>query len=61
METYNGIEVDAVYDLTFTAEDLQELERARNRPITFDEDCPEVTPEQAVRFRRVNPRNTEAE
>ena len=33
----------------------KELERARSMPITFDEDCPEVTPELAVRFRRVNP------
>ena len=24
-------------------------------PIVFDEDCPEVTPEKAVKFRRVNP------
>ncbi len=61
MEIYNGIEVDAVYDLTFTPEDLQELQRAREMPIVFDEDCPEVTPEQAVRFRRVHPRRTEAE
>ena len=24
-------------------------------PITFDDDCPETTPEKAVKFRRVNP------
>ena len=24
-------------------------------PITFDADCPETTPERAVKFRRVNP------
>lgn len=35
--------------------ELAELERARTMPIAFDEDCPEVTPEIAVRFRRVNP------
>ena len=39
----------------FTQEQLKELERARTMPITFDEDCPEITPEQAVRFKRVNP------
>ena len=39
----------------FTEEELAELERARKMPITFDEDCPEVTPEKALKFRRVNP------
>ena len=42
-------------DLAFTTEELKELERARTMPITFDEDCPETTPERAVKFRRVNP------
>ena len=42
-------------ELAFTPKELEELERARNMPITFDEDCPEVTPEMAIRFRRVNP------
>ena len=42
-------------DMAFSREELEELERARMMPITFDEDCPEVTPEMAVRFRRVNP------
>ena len=42
-------------ELAFTQKELDELERARAMPITFDEDCPEVTPEQAVRFRRGNP------
>lgn len=41
--------------MAFTQEQLKELERARSMPITFDEDCPEITPEQAVKFRRVNP------
>jgi len=41
--------------LAFTEEELHELERARSMPITFDDDCPETTPERAVRFRRVNP------
>ena len=42
-------------ELAFTEEELKELENARKMPITFDEDCPETTPERAVRFRRVNP------
>ena len=32
-----------------------ELEAAKKMPITFDADCPETTPERAVKFRRVNP------
>lgn len=39
----------------FTLEELKELERARTMPITFDEDCPETTPERAMKFRRINP------
>ena len=39
----------------FTEKELEELEKARNMPITFDEECPETTPEKAVKFRRVNP------
>ena len=41
-----------VNELAFTRE---KLERARSMPITFDEDCPETTPERAMKFRRVNP------
>ena len=42
-------------ELVFTDKELEELERARSMPITFDEDCPETTSEIAVKFRRVNP------
>lgn len=42
-------------ELAFTPEELKQLERARTMPITFDEDCPETTPERAMKFRRVNP------
>ena len=42
-------------ELAFRPEELKELERARTMPITFDEDCPETTPERAMKFRRVNP------
>ena len=33
----------------------ERLEQARKMPITFDEDCPEISPEKAIKFRRVNP------
>ena len=46
---------DMMRELAFTEEDLKELERARSMPITFDEDCPETTPERAIKFKRVNP------
>lgn len=42
-------------ELGFTDEDLKELENARKLPITFDRDCPETTPERALKFKRVNP------
>jgi hypothetical protein len=42
-------------ELAFSEEERKELERARSMPIIFDEDCPETTPERALRFRRVNP------
>ncbi len=41
-------------ELAFSEEEKKELEKAGNMPITFDEDCPETTPERALRFRRVN-------
>ncbi len=43
-------------ELAFTEEEKKELENARKMPISFDADCPETTPERAIRFRRVNPR-----
>ena len=46
---------EVINELAFTSEELKELERARTMPITFDEDCPETTPERATKFRRVNP------
>lgn len=50
-----------ITELAFTKEDLLELENAKKMPIVFDEDCPETTPERAIKFRRVNPpRNNRA-
>ncbi len=40
--------------LSFTKEELDEIRLARKKPIVFDKDCPETTPERALRFRRVN-------
>lgn len=42
-----------------TEEERDELRNLKNRPILFDEDCPELTYEQLKEFRRVNPRRTE--
>ena len=42
-------------ELAFTAEEQKELDNARKMPITFDADCPETTPERALKFKRVNP------
>lgn len=46
---------EKINELAFSQEELDELERARSVPIVFDKDCPEVTPEQDVKFRCVNP------
>ena len=50
-----GMTKEQAKELAFTEKELEELERARNMLITFDEDCPETTPEKAVKFRRANP------
>ena len=42
-------------DLSFTPDERTELDCAKAILITFDEDCPETTPERALRFRRINP------
>jgi len=46
---------EQMQELAFTKSEQEELNRARNMPITFDDDCPETTPERALLFRRVNP------
>ena len=55
MVNVNKLSLEVQKELAFSAEELAELERARKMPITFDEDCPETTPERALKFRRVNP------
>lgn len=42
-------------ELAFSKEEQDEIVRSRTMPITFDEDCPETTPERALKFHRVNP------
>lgn len=42
-------------ELAFTKEELAQLEKARQMPITFDEECLPTTPEKALKFKRVNP------
>ena len=51
------MEPEMLKELAFTQDDIDELNRSRNMPIAFDGDCPETTPEKAVRFHRVNPPN----
>ena len=46
---------ELVQELAFSETELQELENARAKEIVFDEECPETTPEKALKFRRVNP------
>ena len=55
MVNLTDITKEQMEELAFTDQELEELERARSMPITFDEDCPETTPEAAVKFHRVNP------
>lgn len=49
---------NTIGDASATPDERAELDRAKVMPITFDEDCPETTPERALRFRRVNPVRT---
>lgn len=48
----NELSAEMKREFAFTKE---ELEAATKMPITFDADCPATTPEQAVKFKRVNP------
>lgn len=61
MVNTKGMSSSVVADLAFTKEELEELKKSREMPIVFDKDCPETTPEKAMKFRRVNPpRGTDA-
>lgn len=39
-----------------TPEQIKRLDALKDRPIVFDEDCPEMTDEQLRQFKRVHPR-----
>ena len=55
MVNMNDLSKRQLEELAFTKEELLELEKAREMPVTFDEECPETTPERALRFKRGNP------
>ena len=55
MVNIKEISASTAKDSAFSKEELEELEKAKKMPITFDKDCPETTPERALKFRRVNP------
>ena len=44
-----------------TPAQIAELDALKDRPIVFDEECPETTEEQLRQFKRVNPRKDSAE
>lgn len=39
-----------------SAEQMETLHEAKNRPIVFDEDSPEMTDEMLAQFKRVHPK-----
>jgi len=43
-----------------TPEQIARLDALKDRPIVFDEDCPEMTDEQLKQFKRVHPRQDES-
>lgn len=55
MVNTSNMSISLAKELAFTEKEIKELEAAREKTIIFDEDCPETTPERAVKFRRVNP------
>ena len=55
MVNTDNISKELAKELAFTEEEIEELIEGRNKPIVFDEDCPETTPERALKFHRVNP------
>lgn len=40
-------------DAKLTEEQVKEIEEAKKYPITYDEDCPELTPEMEKQFKVV--------
>ena len=61
MVNSDDLSLETLRELAFTEKERDELKRARTMPICFDEDCPETTPEMALKFKRVNPIRGEAQ
>ena len=55
MVRYEELTDEQKRELVFSEEERRQLDEAKLRPIVYDEDCPAVTPEKAVQFRRVHP------
>jgi hypothetical protein len=55
MVNTDGMTKELIAELAFSENEINEIKLAREKPITFDEDCPETTPEKAIKFQRVNP------
>lgn len=55
MVNFSTMPIDLAKELAFSQEEIEEIKAAREKPIVFDVDCPETTPERALKFRRVNP------
>jgi hypothetical protein len=55
MVNINDMSKELIEELAFSDDEINELKLARERQITFDEECPETTPEKAVKYKRVNP------
>jgi hypothetical protein len=56
MVNTDGMTKELIAELAFSENEINEIKLAREKPITFDEDCPETTPEKAIKFQRVNPK-----
>ena len=43
-----------------TNDEIAILEEAKKKPVVYDEDCPETTPQMLSKFRRVNEKSLHA-
>ncbi len=49
------VQRDIDFSEPLTEEQIKMLEALKDRPITFDDDCRELTAEELKQFKRVNP------
>lgn len=61
MVNIDGMTKEMIASLAFSEDEKAALMEAGKRPIIFDEDCPETTPERALKFKRVNPPKSQME